>query len=93
MLLFSIARSSSSNVIVVVLSDTDLLRRCIASLSFGTITAQVCHPPDVLVDIIPAHHVHYFTCIPLRMLILKLALEAFVGLAEERVSLRVLFFG
>jgi len=58
--------------------------------SFGSVAAQLRHPPDILIDITFANHVHYLASILLNMLVLKLFGEALVGLPEEVIGRRVL---
>ena len=59
----------------------------------GTVASQVRHPPNILVDVVRAHHVHNFAGILLRVLILKLVREGFVCLIEGRLGLLVLVAG
>ena len=67
--------------------------RTAMSNSSCTITTQVCHPSNIGVDIILAHHVHYFACIPLWMFVFELALETLVSVSQETICLGVLHLG
>ena len=58
--------------------------------SRGTITSEIGHPSDILVDVISADHVHDLPGILLSVLVLELGSEGLVCVLHKRVSFDVL---
>ena len=58
--------------------------------SRGTITSEIGHPSDILVDVISADHVHDLTCIFLCVLVLEFGGEGLVCVLHKRVGFHVL---
>ena len=56
----------------------------------GTVTSEIGHPSDILVDVISADHVHDLPSILLSVLVLELGSEGLIRALHKRVSFDVL---